>query len=215
MKIHKEGHKIIVTEILLFLSLYILSSNYFSILATKVILTISIFILLSILYFFRIIKRNFKKEKNVIYAPCDGKVVVIEKTSENEYYNEMKIQVSIFMSPLNMHNNLYPIEGKIKYKKYHPGKFLFAWNPKSSTDNERSTIIIENSNISILIRQIAGALARRIITYGKLNDNVSTCDELGFIKFGSRVDLFLPKNTKLNIQLSDKVIGGKTVIAKY
>ena len=215
MKIHKEGHKIIVTEILLFLSLYILSSNYFSILATKVILTISIFILLSIFYFFRIIKRNFKKEKNVIYAPCDGKVVVIEKTSENEYYNEMKIQVSIFMSPLNMHNNLYPIEGKIKYKKYHPGKFLFAWNPKSSTDNERSTIIIENSNISILIRQIAGALARRIITYGKLNDNVSTCDELGFIKFGSRVDLFLPKNTKLNIQLSDKVIGGKTVIAKY
>tara|TARA_Y100001933_G_scaffold263564_1_gene325530 strand:+ start:465 stop:1112 length:648 start_codon:yes stop_codon:yes gene_type:complete len=215
MKIHKEGHKIIVTEILLFLSLYILSSNYFSILATKVILTISIFILLSTLYFFRIIKRNFKKEKNVIYAPCDGKVVVIEKTSENEYYNEMKIQVSIFMSPLNMHNNLYPIEGKIKYKKYHPGKFLFAWNPKSSTDNERSTIIIENSNISILIRQIAGALARRIITYGKLNDNVSTCDELGFIKFGSRVDLFLPKNTKLNIQLSDKVIGGKTVIAKY
>ena len=215
MKIHKEGHKIIVTEILLFLSLYILSSNYFSILATKVILTISIFILLSTLYFFRIIKRNFKKEKNVIYAPCDGKVVVIEKTFENEYYNEMKIQVSIFMSPLNMHNNLYPIEGKIKYKKYHPGKFLFAWNPKSSTDNERSTIIIENSNISILIRQIAGALARRIITYGKLNDNVSTCDELGFIKFGSRVDLFLPKNTKLNIQLSDKVIGGKTVIAKY
>lgn len=215
MKIHKEGHKIIMTEILLFLCLYILSSNYFSILATKVILTISIFILLSTLYFFRIIKRNFQKEKNVIYAPCDGRVVVIEKTSENEYYNEMKIQVSIFMSPLNMHNNLYPIDGEIKYKKYHPGKFLFAWNPKSSTDNERSTLIIENNNISILIRQIAGALARRIITYGKLNDKVRTCDELGFIKFGSRVDLFLPKNTKLNIQLNDKVIGGKTVIAKY
>ena len=215
MKIHKEGHKIIMNEILLFLFLYILSSNYFSVLATKVILTISIFILLSTLYFFRIIKRNFKKEKNVIYAPCDGRVVVIEKTSENEYYNEMKIQVSIFMSPLNMHNNLYPIDGEIKYKKYHPGKFLFAWNPKSSSDNERNTLIIENNNISILIRQIAGALARRIITYGKLNDKVRTCDELGFIKFGSRVDLFLPKNTKLNIQLNDKVIGGKTVIAKY
>ena len=215
MKIHKEGHKIIITEILLFLCLYILSSNYFSIIATKVILIILIFTLLSTLYFFRIIKRNFKREKNVIYAPCDGKIVVIENTLENEYYNKMKIQVSIFMSPLNMHNNLYPIEGEIKYKKYHPGKFLFAWNPKSSTDNERSTVVIENNNISILIRQIAGALARRIITYGKLKENVKTCDELGFIKFGSRVDLFLPINTKLNIKLNDKVIGGKTVIAKY
>ena len=144
MKIHKEGHKIIMTEILLFLCLYILSSNYFSITSTKVILTISIFILLFTIYFFRVIKRNFDKEKNFIYAPCDGKIVVIENTLENEYYDKMKIQVSIFMSPLNMHNNLYPIEGEIKYKKYHPGKFLFAWNPKSSTDNERSTIVIEN-----------------------------------------------------------------------
>ena len=215
MKIHKEGHKIIMTEIIFFLCLYILSSNYFSITSTKVILTISIFILLFTLYFFRVIKRNFDKEKNFIYAPCDGKIVVIENTLENEYYDKMKIQVSIFMSPLNMHNNLYPIEGKIKYKKYHPGKFLFAWNPKSSTDNERSTIVVENKNISVLIRQIAGALARRIITYGKLKENVKACEELGFIKFGSRVDLFLPENTKLNIKLNDKVIGGKTVIAKY
>ena len=215
MKIHKEGRKIIMTEILLFLCLYIFSLNYFSIIVTKIILTISIFILLFTTYFFRVIKRNFTREKNLIYAPCDGKIVVIENTLENEYYNKMKIQISIFMSPLNMHNNLYPIEGEIKYKKYHPGKFLFAWNPKSSTDNERSTIVIENKSISILIRQIAGALARRIITYGKLKDHVNICDELGFIKFGSRVDLFLPENTKLNIKLNDKVIGGKTVIAKY
>ena len=215
MKIHREGHKIIITEILLFLCLYILSSNYFSITVTKVILTISIFILLFTIYFFRVIKRNFSREKNFIYAPCDGKIVVIENTLENEYYDKMKIQVSIFMSPLNMHNNLYPIEGEIKYKKYHPGKFLFAWNPKSSSDNERSTIVVENKSISVLIRQIAGALARRIITYGKLKENVKACDELGFIKFGSRVDLFLPENTKLNIKLNDKVIGGKTVIAKY
>tara|TARA_B100000900_G_scaffold75662_2_gene60502 strand:+ start:6641 stop:7288 length:648 start_codon:yes stop_codon:yes gene_type:complete len=215
MKIHKEGRKIIIAEILFILSLYILSSNYFSIITTNVILIISIFILLSTLYFFRIIKRNFNRDENVVYAPCDGKIVVIENTLENEYYNKIKLQVSIFMSPLNMHNNLYPLEGKVKYKKYHPGKFLFAWNPKSSTDNERSTIVIENNKISILVRQIAGALARRIITYGKINENVKSCDELGFIKFGSRVDLFLPQNTKLNIKLNDKVIGGKTVIAKY
>jgi len=215
MKIHREGRKIIIAEILLILLLYILSSNYFSIITTKVILIISIFVLLSTLYFFRIIKRKFNRNKNVVYAPCDGKIVVIEDTLENEYYNKIKLQVSIFMSPLNMHNNLYPLEGEVKYKKYHPGKFLFAWNPKSSTDNERSTIVIENNKISILVRQIAGALARRIITYGKINENVKSCDELGFIKFGSRVDLFLPKNTKLNIKLNDKVIGGKTVIAKY
>lgn len=215
MKIHKEGRKIIIAEILLIFCLYIVSSNYFSIITTKVILIISIFILLSTLYFFRIIKRNFNRDKNVVYAPCDGKIVVIENTLENEYYNKIKLQVSIFMSPLNMHNNLYPLEGKVKYKKYHPGKFLFAWNPKSSTDNERSTIVIENNKISILVRQIAGALARRIITYGKINENVKSCDELGFIKFGSRVDLFLPENTKLNIKLNDKVIGGKTIIAKY
>jgi|TARA_B100001093_G_scaffold520485_1_gene616602 phosphatidylserine decarboxylase len=215
MKIHKEGRKIIIAEILLILCLYILSSNYFSIITTKVILIISIFVLLSTLYFFRIIKRNFNRDENIVYAPCDGKIVVIENTLENEYYNEIKLQVSIFMSPLNMHNNLYPLQGKVKYKKYHPGKFLFAWNPKSSTDNERSTIVIENNKISILVRQIAGALARRIITYGKINENVKSCDELGFIKFGSRVDLFLPKNTKLNIKLNDKVVGGKTIIAKY
>ncbi len=215
MKIHREGRKIIIAEILLILCLYILSSNYFSIITTKVILIISIFVLLSTLYFFRIIKRNFNRDKNVVYAPCDGKIVVIEDTLENEYYNKIKLQVSIFMSPLNMHNNLYPLEGEVKYKKYHPGKFLFAWNPKSSTDNERSTIVIENNKISILVRQIAGALARRIITYGKINENVKSCDELGFIKFGSRVDLFLPKNTELNIKLNDKVIGGKTVIARY
>ena len=119
------------------------------------------------------------------------------------------------MSPLNVHNNLYPISGKIKYTKYHPGKYLFAWNPKSSTDNERSTIVIENKSISVLCRQIAGALARRIVTYAKLNTDVNCGEELGFIKFGSRVDLFLPIGTKINQKIGDNVIGGESIIAKF
>ena len=215
MKIHKEGRKIIIAEILFILSLYILSSNYFSIITTNVILIISIFILLSTLYFFRIIKRNFNRDENVVYAPCDGKIVVIENTLENEYYNKIKLQVSIFMSPLNMHNNLYPLEGKVKYKKYHPGKFLFAWDSKASSDNESCSIVIENKKISILCKQIAGALARRIITYANINDTVDVGNELGFIKFGSRVDIFLPIGTTVKVNINDKTISGKTVIGTF
>ena len=136
-------------------------------------------------------------------------------TTENEYYKDKRIQVSIFMSPLNIHNQLYPITGKVAYTKYHPGKFLVAWHPKASTDNERSTVVVENDKISVLFRQIAGALAKRIITYSKVGDNATTADEFGFIKFGSRVDLFLPIGIKIETKQGNIVKGGKGIIATY
>ena len=215
MKIHKEGFKTLRNEILIF-SLV----NYIAFWNSKLIfwyftLPISIILLVMSVYFFRIPKREFKRKKGVVYAPCDGKVVVIEETTEDEFYKDKRIQVSIFMSPLNIHNQLYPISGDVKYIKYHPGKFLVAWHPKASTDNERSTIVFENDNISVLCRQIAGAVARRIITYPKVEDTINIADELGFIKFGSRVDLFLPLGTKINTQLEEKVTSGQSVIASY
>jgi phosphatidylserine decarboxylase len=166
-------------------------------------------------YFFRVPKRNFVRKDGVVYSPCDGKVVVIEETTENEFYKDKRIQVSIFMSPLNAHNQVYPISGNVKYTKYHPGKFLVAWHPKSSTDNERSTVVVENDKISILFRQIAGAVARRIVTYSKVEDTVKVADEFGFIKFGSRVDLFFPLGTKINVALEQKVTGGESIITTY
>jgi len=167
------------------------------------------------LNFFRVPKRIFERKDGIVYSPCDGKVVVIEETTENEFYKDKRIQVSIFMSPLNVHNQVYPISGNIKYTKYHPGKFLVAWHPKSSTDNERSTIVVENDKTSILFRQIAGAVARRIITYSKVEDTVKVADEFGFIKFGSRVDLFFPLGTKINVKLEQNVTGGQSIITTY
>ena len=204
MKIHKEGRIII-----LYMLVICMITNYIALTYPNTLITftgiLAIVMLLFTIYFFRIPKRNRDTKDNIIYSPCDGKVVVIEETTENEYYQDKRIQVSIFMSPLNIHNNLYPISGIIKYKKYHPGKYLFAWNPKASTSNERSSIVIENNKISILCRQIAGALARRIITYSKLEENIKAGKELGFIKFGSRVDLFLPIGTNIIPKIGDKV----------
>lgn len=214
MNLHKEGIKSLRNQILILIPLayfsYILEYQVIDIL-----FGIIIFIFLVTLFFFRIPKRTFERKEGVIYAPCDGTVVVIEETTETEFYKDKRIQVSIFMSPLNIHNNLYPISGVINYKKYHPGKFLFAWKPKASTDNERSSIVIKNNKISILCRQIAGAVARRIITYSKLQETVKVANEIGFIKFGSRVDLFLPKGTKMEVNIGDKVKGGQSMIAKY
>lgn len=214
MNLHKEGIKSLRNQILILIPLayfsYTLENQVIDIL-----FGIIIFIFLVTLFFFRIPKRTFERNEGVIYAPCDGTVVVIEETTETEFYKDKRIQVSIFMSPLNIHNNLYPISGVITYKKYHPGKFLFAWKPKASTDNERSTIVIKNKKISILCRQIAGAVARRIITYSKLQETVTVANEIGFIKFGSRVDLFLPKGTKTDVNIGDKVKGGQSMIAKY
>ncbi len=214
MKLHKEGYQTLINELIIILVLaYFTFSNSSVIL--EFLLLFMLFIFIITLNFFRIPKRSFERKEGVIYAPCDGKVVVIEETKEKEYFNDNRIQVSVFMSPLNVHNNLYPISGDIMYKKYHPGKFLFAWNPKASTDNERSTIVIKNNNISILCRQIAGALARRIVTYSKIKETYNCSDELGFIKFGSRVDLFLPIGTKINTKIGDKVIGGQSILATY
>ena len=213
MKIHQEGHKILRNQIIIYLLIGIITdfSDYFTNYITPFLCLIFIFSL----YFFRTPTRLNKFKDGLIYAPCDGKVVVIEETIEKEYFKDKRIQVSIFMSPLNIHSNLYPISGAIKHIKYHPGKFLFAWNPKASEDNEMNSVVIKNKNISVLVKQIAGALARRIISYSKLEDKINVGDELGFIKFGSRVDVFLPLGTKLKIKIKEKVKGGKTVIGSY
>tara|TARA_Y100000739_G_scaffold200063_1_gene184017 strand:- start:17 stop:667 length:651 start_codon:yes stop_codon:yes gene_type:complete len=211
IKIHKEGRSIIINQFILLIIIGIISkfnSNFLN-----YTLPIFLFFILFTLYFFRVPKRVFNVVESNIYAPCDGKVVVIEETEETEYFKDRRIQVSIFMSPLNVHNNLYPISGEVKYIKYHPGKFLLAWNPKSSTENERNTVVIKNKKIEVLCRQIAGFLARRIVCYSKENKSINACDELGFIKFGSRVDLFLPIGTKINTQINDKVTGGLSIIA--
>ena len=214
MKLHKEGLKFLKNElvILIFLAYFSYRSNNDIIDALFIVM---LFILIISIVFFRVPKRKFERKNGVVYAPCDGKIVVIEETEEKEFYKDQRIQVSIFMSPLNVHNQLYPINGKVIYTKYHPGKYLVAWNPKASTDNERSTVVLENKNISILLRQIAGALAKRIITYSKIGDKATVSDEFGFIKFGSRVDLFLPIGSNIQTKLNENVKGGKSIIAIY
>lgn len=167
-----------------------------------------------VLWFFRIPKRTFTKGDNLVIAPADGKVVVIEETMEPEYFKDKRLQVSIFMSPLNVHVNRSPITGKTAYMKYHPGKYLVAWHPKSSTENERTTVVIENNHVTLLLRQIAGAMARRIKYYLQPGDAIEQTGEFGFIRFGSRVDVFFPVGTKLEVTIGQAVKGGQTVLAK-
>jgi phosphatidylserine decarboxylase len=173
---------------------------------------LSIIICLFIISFFRNPKRYIPIGDDSIICPADGKVVVIEDVMETEYFNEMRKQVSVFMSPANVHVNRSPIDGEVKYFKYHPGKYLVAWHPKSSTDNERTSMVIENESFSVLVRQIAGKLARRIVYYVEEGDEIERGEEFGFIKFGSRIDLFLPLNTQINVELNQKVRGGETII---
>ena len=213
MKIHKEGKGIILNQIILLIIVGFISQ--FNSVFLDYTLPIFLFFIIFSLFFFRIPKRNFEIKEGKIYSPCDGKIVVIEETEESEYFKDKRIQVSIFMSPLNVHNNLYPTYGKIIYTKYHPGKFLLAWNPKSSTQNERNSVVIKNDSIEILCRQIAGFLARRIVSYAKEEKNVQAGQELGFIKFGSRVDIFLPVGTKTKVKLNQVVTGGKSIIAEF
>ena len=166
--------------------------------------------------FFRNPKRVTPVNSNQVIAPADGKIVVLEETIEHEYFKDKRIQVSIFMSPFNVHVNRYPISGIVKFTKYHPGKFLVAWHPKSSTENERTTIVVESEKTGpILLRQIAGAVAKRIVLYAKKGEQCSQGHDMGFIKFGSRVDLFLPLDAKINIKINDTVKGGQTVIASF
>jgi len=218
MTFHKEGYvslllTLVVTAIINAITHYFFG-EYCLVVCFGYLL--SAFLLITILQFFRSPKRTVTLNDNHIIAPADGKVVVIEEVMETEYLKEKCIQVSIFMSPINVHINRYPISGKVKYSKYHPGLFLVAWHPKSSTDNERTTIVVEHKNgKSVLFRQIAGALARRIVNYSKEGDNALQGSEFGFIKFGSRVDLFLPLSVKIKVNLEEKVKGSQTVIATF
>ena len=218
MKFHKEGiPSLLIT--LVFIALLIGIGHYlFSEyeLINWLIYLLSAFLLLTILQFFRNPSRTILIDENKIIAPADGKVVVIEEVMETEYFKDKRKQISIFMSPINVHINRFPIDGLVKYVKYHPGLFLVAWHPKSSTDNERTTIVLEHKNKQqILFRQIAGAMARRIVYYCKENDAAQQGVEFGFIKFGSRVDIFLPLSCKVNVSLNEVTVGGESVIAEF
>jgi phosphatidylserine decarboxylase len=180
-----------------------------------VLLAGSVLLFAFILYFFRMPARHVEPNPLLIYAPADGKVVVIEETTEKEYFKDTRLQISIFMSPFNMHSNKYPISGTVSYVKYHPGKKIVAWSPKSSELNERSTVVVESeSGTEILIRQVAGAVARRIVTYSRKGEKVQQGGELGFIKFGSRVDIFLPEGTEVDVQMFEQVRANRTIVAK-
>jgi phosphatidylserine decarboxylase len=212
---HKEGGKIILIATTLSVAILLLSKEFIAnFWVLKSIQIIVLFFLILILQFFRNPKRTVEINDNHIIAPVDGKVVVIEEVFEGEYFKDKRMQVSIFMSPINVHVTRYAANGKIKFSKYHPGKFLVAWHPKASEENERTTVVIENRVFGeILYRQIAGALARRIVNYAEEGMQVVQGEDAGFIKFGSRVDLFLPLGTQINVKLNQKAVGGKTIIA--
>lgn len=211
--IHKEGKKIIGYSFLLFLILNLIVFTY----APSwiwLVLIISVVLWGLVVQFFRNPVRTIPTlDNNIVYAPADGKVVVIEEVFEPEYFNDKRLQVSIFMSPLNVHVNRNPIGGIVKYYKYHPGQYLVAWHPKASTENERTTTVIDNGTKEVLFRQIAGALAKRIIAYVKVGEKVNQGDDMGFIRFGSRVDLYLPLDAKVEVKIGDVAKGNKTVIA--
>ena len=217
MTIHREGYKYITITTLVWAAIAYVTFHYLVdyMWFTYAINAIFFLLWLWVVSFFRLPSRTFTAGENLVIAPADGKVVVIEETVESEYFKDRRLQVSIFMSPLNVHVNRNPISGTIKYFKYHPGKYLVAWHPKSSTENERTTVVLGNNKTTLLMRQIAGALARRICYYVKEGDVVKQNDEFGFIRFGSRVDVFFPVGTKVDVKIGDVVQGGITVLAKY
>ncbi len=213
---HKEGFTIILGTAVITVAGIFLTDKFITInWLQKLVMLILLFLLVIVLQFFRNPKRNTILNNKHIIAPADGKVVVIEEVEETEYFKDKRRQISIFMSPLNVHVTRYPISGKVKYSKYHPGKYLVAWHPKSSTENERTTIVIENNNVGeILYRQVAGALARRIVNYAKKGEETIQGTDAGFIKFGSRIDIYLPLDMKINVKINDVVKGGENIIAK-
>lgn len=216
IRFHKEGYKIISITFVLGIAIILGAEKIFdSVLAIKITQVLTLGFVVLILQFFRNPNRKTTINETHIIAPVDGKVVVIEEVEEPEFFKDKRIQVSIFMSPINVHVTRYAMSGKIAYSKYHPGKYLVAWHPKASTENERTTVVIENEPFGkVLYRQIAGALAKRIVNYAQEGENVIQGTDAGFIKFGSRVDLFLPIGTKINVKLGDKVKGGVQVIAQ-
>lgn len=218
MKFHREG----IPTLLITLMIVFMVNGVFGFLFAGMpmvryfFLALSIFVLVTVLQFFRNPTRKIAINPNHILSPADGKVVVIEEVEETEFFKDRRIQISVFMSPINVHVNRTPIKGIVKYVKYHAGLYLVAWHPKSSTENERTTIVMEHENgKSILMRQIAGALARRIVYYCKVDENLQQGEEFGFIKFGSRVDVFVPVGTKIDVELNQVVKGGKTSLASF
>lgn len=218
MTIHREGYKSIAVAAIIFcvlnlLMFWFLGSSYLWL--CLAFFVISLAFVLFIVSFFRLPARTLTIHDNQVISPADGKVVVIEETFDEEYFKDKRLQVSVFMSPANVHVNRNPLSGHVVYNQYHKGKFLVAWNPKSSTENERHSVVIkkENNGVEVLVKQIAGAVAKRIVNYLEVGQQVTQGQEMGFIKFGSRVDLLLPVGTKLNVQLNEVVKGGVTVIA--
>ncbi|MFH1121397.1 MAG: phosphatidylserine decarboxylase family protein [Bacteroidota bacterium] len=216
MSIHKEGYRIIFTA---FIVLGVLSPLS-GLISMPLWVHYLIWVLLALLFiwivrFFRLPRRILAPDENLIICPADGKVVALEEVLETEFFGDKRIQVSVFMSPNNVHVNWSPISGNISYMKYHPGRYLVAWHPKSSTENERTTVVVENiSGLQVLVRQIAGAMARRIVCYAREGNSIRQGDEIGFIKFGSRVDLFIPVDSKVKVTIGQLVTGKQTVIAE-
>jgi phosphatidylserine decarboxylase len=216
MNIHKEGYKTIALCALIFGAVNIIFFYFFSAsmpVISWIVFGVTLIVLLFIISFFRSPKRNFTVAHHQVICPADGKVVVIEEMTDTEYFKDKRLQVSIFMSPANVHINRIPMSGKVAYSQYHKGKYLVAWNPKSSVENERHSVVIKSDSAEILVKQIAGALAKRIVNYLKTGQQVEQGHEMGFIKFGSRVDVLLPVGTELNVKLNQQVKGGVTVLA--
>ncbi len=212
---HKEGYKIILITLVLAITMS-LAADYFIIndYLRSAFMLLAIVMLVLVLQFFRNPKRNLNISEDNVVSPVDGKVVVIEEVFEKEFFNEKRLQVSVFMSPINVHVTRYPVAGEVVFSKYHPGKFLVAWHPKSSEENERTTVVVSSKKFgNVLHRQIAGALARRIVNYAEKGQQVTQGSDSGFIKFGSRVDVFLPIGTKLDVKLNDVVKGGTSILA--
>jgi len=217
LRIHKEGRvSLLIVAIFIAAVTYLVAKLIGNVYFTCLIAFLSLAFFLFVMYFFRVVDRPYITDEGSIMAPCDGTVVVIEKRVESEFFNDERIQVSIFMSPLNVHMNWYPVGGKILKANIQRGSHLVAWAPKSSTHNERSTVVIETQNgQQILVRQIAGAVARRVVSYAKEGINVKQNGHLGFIKFGSRVDLFLPTNVDIKVELNQKTVGSQSIIASF
>ncbi len=218
MTIHKEGYPTIAWTVIFIALINLLSFYFLSFdwpVITALISIVTLGLLLFIISFFRIPKRTLTIDENAIVAPADGKVVAIEEVQADEYFNDRRIQVSIFMSPLNVHVNRNPVSGEVVYSEYHKGKYLVAWHPKSSTENERHSVVYRKNGKEVLSKQIAGALAKRIVNYLKAGQLVKQTDEMGFIKFGSRVDLLLPLDAKIKVKIGDKPKGGVTIVAEW
>ena len=218
MTIHKEGYTTIAIATIVFGAINILSFYFISLTSpfiSWIIFIAMLGVLIFLISFFRIPNRNLTTDENAIVAPADGTVVVIEEVQADEYFTDRRIQVSIFMSPLNVHVNRNPVSGEVKYSKYHKGKYLVAWHPKSSTENERHSVVYNKNGKEILVKQIAGAVAKRIVNYLAVSQIVKQNAEMGFIKFGSRVDLLLPLDAKIEAKIGDKPKGGVTVIARW